>query len=510
MHLCQQGNPDPPMKTANVLSAAATALLLVAVSACVPLATPEAIANATPTAEPPPTSIATPLPTREVFPPGELLPYQAQSGDTLPAVASHFNTTVEEILQANPGLQVSTTFEPGMSLVIPAYYLPLTTSPFHALPDSEVIFGPSGIGFNTRQEILKRPGYLSGLSDYAFRKERPAWEVVDVVARNYSIHPRLLLTLLEHQTQALTKPFAEGTEKTYPLGFENTRYRGLYRQLLWAAEQVNDGYYGWRTGSLKEMELADGFVARPDSYLNAGSVGLQFLFAALYGQQAFDQAIGPEGIAQTYRELWGQAPEAAAIELMPGNLQQPVWTLPFLPNRIWDFTAGPHFAWGTSLPFGALDFAPPAMEGGCAWSGEWIAAPAPAIVTRSEEAIVELDMDGDGDPRTGWVLFFYHVAEQDRVPAGTVVETWDILGHPSCEGGRSTGTHFHLARRFNGEWLPAAGPLPFILDDWIAAYGDEPYQGTLTRGSRTVEACTCTARSNRILYELPGGATPTP
>jgi LasA protease len=463
---------------------------------------------------PPPTEAiaggATPLPTRGPFPPGEVLPYIAQSGDTLPAVAAHFNTTLAEILDVNPGLASATTLPAGLPMQVPAYYLPLTTTPFHSLPDSEVVNGPTAVGFDTRAEIQKRAGFLSTVSDYAFRRERPAWEVIDVVARNYSIHPRLLLTLLEHQTQALSQPFPDDADRLYPLGYENPRYRGLYRQLIWAAEQLNDGYYGWRSGSLREFELADGLLARPDSYQNAGSVAVQNLFAAMAGTQAFEAAVGPQGVAATYQSLWGDAPYEVAVDLIPGQLEQPGLALPFLPNRIWDFTGGPHSTWGNSLPLGALDFAPPAMEGGCAWSGEWVAAPAPGVITRSEEAMVELDLDGDGDPRTGWVLFFFHIAEQDRIAVGTAVQTGERLGHPSCEGGQATGTHFHLGRRFNGEWLPAGGPLPFELDGWIAAEGSEPYLGTLTRGSKTVEACTCTTAGNRILYVLPDGATPTP
>ncbi len=487
---------------------AAWLALLAGLTACLPVA-PE-VAPETPTPSPPASYGPTPLPTRTAFPPGELLPYTVQSGDTLPALAGHFNSTEQEIRAANPELPAYTTLPPGLRLEIPAYYLPLTTTPYQALPDSEVVNGPSAVGFDTREEILKRPGFLGALSDYAFRKERPAWDVIDVVARNYSIHPRLLLTLLEHQTQAMSKPFPDESELTYPLGYEDSRYRGLNRQLVWAAERLNDGYYGWRTGELRDFELADGLQARPDSYQNAGSVAIQYLFAGLMGQEDFERAVGPEGLAATYTALWKSPSSEQSMALIPGDLQQPRWSLPFIPNRIWDFTGGPHSAWGASLPLGALDFAPPAMEGGCAWSGEWIAAPAAGKVTRSEEAIVELDVDGDDDPRTGWVVFFFHVAEQDRVPQGAEVHAGDRLGHPSCEGGRATGTHFHLARRYNGEWIPAGGPLPFVLDGWVAADGGGPYLGTLTRGSNTVEACTCTTATNRILYVLPGGVTPTP
>jgi LasA protease len=444
----------------------------------------------------------TPLPTRTAFSPGQIFEYSAQSGDTLSAVAAHFHTSVDEVIAANPDLPEDlTTLPAGYPLKVPAYYAPLTGSPFHILPDSEVVNGPTAVDFDIRQEILSHPGFLSGLTDYAFGRQHTAWEVVDVASRNYSIHPRLLLALLEYQTHALTRPFAKDDDAIYPLGIRDPLHRGLYRQLIWAAERINEGYYGWRGGTLDSISLADGRMTRPDEWQNSGTVAVQMFFASLYGQSDFDRTVGPDGFYQTYVSLWGD-PAMLDAEIIPGNLRQPELSLPFLPNRIWDFTGGPHATWGESLPMGALDFAPPAAEGGCAISNEWIAAPADGVVTRSDEALVLLDLDGDRDDRTGWVLLFFHVADRDRVPVGTVLKRGDTIGHPSCEGGQATGTHFHFARRYNGEWIPAAGALPFILDGWVAHYGEKPYEGTLRRGSKVVEACTCTTRANRIIYEL--------
>jgi LasA protease len=444
----------------------------------------------------------TPLPTRTVFPPGEIAAYQAQTGDTLAAIAAHFNTTVDELRAANADLpQDLTTLPAGYPLQVPAYYAPLGGTPFKILPDSDVVNGPGAVTFDLEREVRSHPGFLAGLSDYAFGRQRPAWEVVDIAASNYSVNPRLLLGLLEYQTQALSRPFATGQEATYPLGVVDPLQKGLYRQLIWAAERLNNGYYGWRSGDLRSIELKDGLLTRPDSWQNAGTVGVQNFFAGLLGKADFEKAVGPDGFYKTYVGLWGD-PFSRSIAMIPGNLEQPPWSLPFVPNRIWDFTGGPHQTWGESLPLGALDFAPPAAEGGCFPSDEWIAAPAAGIITRSAEALVVLDTDGDGDDRTGWVIIFFHVATNDRVAAGTRVKAGDLLGHPSCEGGRATGTHFHIARRFNGEWIPAGGTIPFVLDDWVAHAGSVPYQGTLTRGSKVVQACTCSTSANRILYEL--------
>jgi len=64
----------------------------------------------------------------------------------------------------------------------------------------------------------------------------------------------------------------------------------------------------------------------------------------------------------------------------------------------------------------------------------------------------------------------------------------DALGYPSCEGGTSTGTHIHIARKYNGEWIPADSAIPFDLEGWIAHNGEAAYQGTLKRGNQTIIA----------------------
>jgi len=61
--------------------------------------------------------------------------------------------------------------------------------------------------------------------------------------------------------------------------------------------------------------------------------------------------------------------------------------------------------------------------------------------------------------------------------------TGDPVGHPSCEGGASTGTHIHIARKYNGEWIAADGVIPFNLEGWTAVNGDAAYRGTLIRNN---------------------------
>ncbi|HMV98158.1 MAG TPA: hypothetical protein PKE48_17790, partial [Anaerolineales bacterium] len=71
------------------------------------------------------------------------------------------------------------------------------------------------------------------------------------------------------------------------------------------------------------------------------------------------------------------------------------------------------------------------------------------------------------------------------------LKTGDKIGYPSCEGGRATGSHVHIARKYNGEWIMADGILPFNLNGWITHNGTREYLGTLTKGSIIVTACEC-------------------
>jgi hypothetical protein len=46
----------------------------------------------------------------------------------------------------------------------------------------------------------------------------------------------------------------------------------------------------------------------------------------------------------------------------------------------------------------------------------------------------------------------------------------------------------HLARKYNGEWIQADGPLPFVLSGWLVRQGQRAYQGYLVRGDEVVIA----------------------
>lgn len=429
---------------------------------------------------------------------GDLVDYLAQPGDTVPALAVHFNTTEFDIRAANPDLPENvTTMPPGLLLKIPIQYLSIWGTPYQIVPDNIFINGPLSVNFKTNEFIAGYPGWLKDHRSYAGGLTRSGAEIIDLVALNFSISSQMLLTLLEFQTHALTSPLQP--EDKYMLGYVDVQHEGLYLQLVWAANILNNGYYGWRSGHITTFEHPDGKFERPYPWQNAATVAIQAYFMDK-PENDFAFATGPNGMAKTFKDLFGDPWEVQEPHI-PANLQQPDLLLPFKTGETWSLTGGPHSGWGSLEPYAAIDFAPPENIGICQTSKFWATAVAAGVIARSETGIVILDLDGDGDERTGWNIFFLHIATDDRIASGSIVSAGDAIGHPSCEGRGvlANGTHIHIARKYNGEWIPADGVLAFNLDGWIAHGGLEQYLGRLTRGSETITACKgCTNPASRI------------
>ena len=448
-------------------------------------------ATAAPTETPPQTSDiddGTPeLPALE----GPTSFYYSQSGDSLKAVASHFGVEIEEITASNELPDENALLSPGTLLVIPER-LEDTTPSTQIFPDSEVVLSATSIDFDPITYVEEAGGYLIEHRDYL---GSTGWtsgaESVRRHAFENSFNPRLLLALIEYESGWLLGDPGNISETDYPLGYIDVNKRGLFRQMMIAVQDLALGYYGWREGSLTELTFTDGVTKRIAPDLNAGSVAIQYYFAQKLPYDRWAQTVDKNvGFPALYAELFGDPwVRAGSIEpLFPAGLTQPELTLPFAPGKIWAYTGGPHSAWEHEGALAAIDFAPSSDISGCTESDKWVVAPAAGLVVRSDKGVIVLDLDGDGNEATGWNLLFLHIATEKKVGLNEWLEAGDRIGKPSCEGGVSTGTHLHFARKYNGEWMLAEGPVPFNLDGWIAHAGEKPYKGTLTRGDEIVTA----------------------
>jgi len=247
---------------------------------------------------PTPEAVFTSLPTRPPYAPAELVEYTAQTGDTLPALAARFNTSIAEIQTANPVIPLTaSSMPPGMPMKIPIYYLSLWGTPYQIIPDSLFVNGPAQIDFDIEGFIRSHPGWLKNYQEQLSDGPHSSAEIIQLVANNFSISPRLQLALLEYFAQGLSNPVKPDTE--FFLGYNDQFHKGIYLQLVWMANTLNNGYYRWRRGTLIEFEQPDTRIVRPDPWQNSATVALQFTFSRLYSSPLFDQMIGPGGLAET-------------------------------------------------------------------------------------------------------------------------------------------------------------------------------------------------------------------
>lgn len=453
-----------------------------------------------PNARPPGAPETTPTPDTPHYQPGAARQeetYQVQPGDWLSSIAEKYGVSVEALIQANQIINPN-TIEVGQVLIIPVV-TPQPPGPgYKLLPDSDLVYGPLSAGLDIQALIQEKGGYLASYSQVVNGVNMDAAQVVQLVAQNYSVNPRLLLALLEYKAGWLTGPLADASQAEIPFGYIDEWYVGLYRQLAWASVHLNYGFYHWNDGSQTDLILVDGSVVPIDPGLNAGTVGVQNFLAHLDDYPTWLKDVSAGGFDQEYSRLFSNSFDRAIQPLVPASLTQPLLQLPFGQGETWSFTGGPHLSWDAGTPLGALDFAPPGEALGCVSSEAWVRAVADGLVTRTGEGLVVLDLDQDGNEGTGWVVIFMHIESRGRVQPLTVVRVGDPLGHPSCEGGLSSGTHVHMARKFNGVWIPAYGQVPFNLSGWVASGTGEEYVGTLNHAGALVEAFEGNSEINKI------------
>lgn len=429
--------------------------------------------------------------------------YHSLPGDTATAVAARFGVSVEQ-LRSEQALPAQGYIPHNTLLTIPNL---LNNPPFSqvVLPDGEIVYSPSAADFDIQGFVEQAGGFLSEYSEGYQGESLSGAAVVRRVAVESSVNPRFLLALIEQRAGWVYGHPAEKAK--YPIGFHIGGYAGLYRELVMTATHLNMGYYGWRDGTLVQMKYTDGVSERLSPQLNAGSAATQSLFSKLYNQGEWYQALyGQGGFLELHARMFGDPwARAAAFEpLLPDGLSQPALELPFAAGERWSLTAGPHPAWKTGSPRGALDLAPAMGERGCVVSRLWAQAAAPGVVARSVYNVVALDLDGDGVEQSGWVLIYMHIADHERIPAGQSVALDTPLGHPSCEGGTSTGTHLHIARKYNGEWMAADTPVPFVLGGWQAYADERNYYGGMVNGDRQVVASPVGPQTSIVIRQPSG------
>lgn len=429
--------------------------------------------------------------------------YQVKRGDTLQLIATRNQKTVQQLVQLNH-LKSANTIYIGQVLQIgvttvksqpkPAAPKPIIVHPGPSdwlLPDSEIVYGPAYKNFDVAAVAKKYGGYLLDYREYYGGKLYTGPQIIQELSEQFSVGPRVLLAELELQSGWVTQRTADVINNPYPMGYFQPGWEGLYHQMFWAAERINAAFYLHTQGQLDTLILFSGDEIQIAPNLNSGTVAVQNLIARSETWDKFDEQVNNGDFIATYKQLFGDPQKLAVTPLVPTNLTQPQFRLPWEDGQTWRITGGPHNGWAPGSAWAAVDFAPPDGKA-CRPAAEWDIAVAPGKIIAADAGRVIEDLDGDGFQGTGWDILYMHVAAKGRVAVGTYVNAGDRIGHPSCEGGIATGTHLHLARFYNGVWIRAADPqAPMRLGDWTIRGSDNMYDGYAVDGSDKREACGC-------------------
>ena len=445
----------------------------------------------------------------------ETLIHEIVSGDTLTNLSNSYQVSQDAIITAND-ISDPNFLQLGGELIIPAQIPDIQDNGFTILPDQAILYGPDDSNFSVEAFIQGYPdSYLNHYSEPTptpvpirtdgegeTPKQEPfiprnAAEIIMETAIENSIDPRILLTLLEFQTGLLTNAEPRDFHDGYEIVNLGSSYGTLDRQLAWAADKINAGFYRWQNNQINLYILDDNTVVQVDSSINPGTAALQYLFSKIFDRENWQYAVSINGFAYLYNKLFGNPEDFLSPVKLPKD--QLNLTFPFSAGEKWYYTSGPHYGWSDGTPWAALDFAPGDAVG-CSQSSSWVTAMADGEILYSRDGLVLQDIDGDHDLRTGWTLVYLHIAKNDRIAVGESVKQGDRIGRPSCEGGIANGTHVHIARRYNGQWIPIDADFPLVLSGWEAISAGTVYDGYLIHDEKMVEAWYFKTEAGEITY----------
>jgi LysM repeat protein len=115
-----------------------------------------------------------------------------EEGESLSYISWLYDVAIEDLVAMNKLDGPEALIQVGQSLRVPLHAD--TPGPSQRLlPDSEVVYSPAYIGFDLKQFVESKGGYLVGYTEYVDSQTLTGAEIVERVAEQFSVGPRLLL-----------------------------------------------------------------------------------------------------------------------------------------------------------------------------------------------------------------------------------------------------------------------------------------------------------------------------
>ena len=146
--------------------------------------------------------------------------YVVQAGNTLGDIADLYGISVEQIMEAN-NMTDPDVLDVGQVLVIPLSGQVVTSNAayFKIIPDSELVYGPMSITIDINSYVQSRGGYLASFMQDVDGETLTGAQIIQRVAQDYSLNPRLLLAILEYLSSWVGDPAPAVSALEYPIGY---------------------------------------------------------------------------------------------------------------------------------------------------------------------------------------------------------------------------------------------------------------------------------------------------
>ncbi|MGB1288418.1 MAG: LysM peptidoglycan-binding domain-containing protein, partial [Aggregatilineales bacterium] len=239
-----------------------------------------------------------------------------RAGDTLFEIASQYGISSDALLSTN-NLTNPDLLSVGQVLILPDTPTEQSVS-FKMIPDSRLVRAPGSRDFDIAAFINIQPGYIRQVTDVVpvriasggtVDRRLSAAQIIQRISLEYSLDARLLLVLLEYTAGWLSNPAPSDDLKVFPLisaaDSGGINRSGMYKQLAWAANQLNAGYYGWKYRGLRSLNFEDGKRLTFAAGLNPGTIALQYFFSLNEDFQVWLQKVDADGFYNSYFSYFG-------------------------------------------------------------------------------------------------------------------------------------------------------------------------------------------------------------
>ncbi len=370
--------------------------------------------------------------------------------------------------------------KPGesVSMVPPAAQTIELPSPPAVLFDDGRFTSEQGLTVPTIQALLEQqPGPLkSALISVGDRNQSLA-EVVVGQAYLYSLNPKLLLALLEYQSQLLSDPNPSAERLDWAMAFhgEDEKWQGLHAQLRWAARELRRG--------VRDYPVVTELTYKPDGDeevkgplpegLNAASYAVLRVLAQTRTPEEVAQLLADGSFVATYSKLFEDP--RAPLGPLPGPAQpflrsplpKPTYVTSFFDHEYPFLVQN-----GSLVSWWGRRETEVSYDGHDGW--DYGLRPPDPILAAAPGTVVWVGNSDDGcatpargviiDHGNGYRTLYWHLSEI-HVELGQQVSAGDQLGIVGASG-CAIGPHLHFQTQYLGRDVDPYGWCSTEPDPW--------------------------------------------